>query len=181
MARRGAATRGCARSDVLVVGGLAASVGLYVVMSAVAHDAAAITYVDDDAARLSVASDLGAATIDVTDGWPDRLPTAGVVVENTGTSAGLMAALRGTAPHGTCTSVAIHLGDDVTVPLLSMYTKGITFHTSRADARRFLGRVLAELADGVLDPRLIPTCTVDSEDAANAWLEPAMRLVVTRD
>jgi hypothetical protein len=43
------------------------------------------------------------------------------------------------------------------VPLLDMYTRGVTFRVST-----------------------IPTNVVDWEDAPRAWLEPATKLVVSR-
>lgn len=167
-------------ADVLVVGGLGASIGLYAVHAATAHGASAVRYVDDDAERLRAAEALGAEVIDVAGGWPDRLPTARIVVENTGRPEGLEAAIRATGPYGTCTSVAIHFRAPVPLPLLSMYTRGITFHTSRADARRLLGEVLDEIADGTLDPGAVPTRVVDFAEAAEAWVQPAIKLVVAR-
>lgn len=167
-------------ADVLVVGGLAASVGLFAVQAATTHGARSVTYVDDDAARLATAAELGATTLDMTDGLPDRLPRALVVVENLGTAEGLVAAVRATQPYGTCTSVAINFAGDAALPLLSMYTKGITFHTSRADARRFLPRVLDEVAAGRFRPGDLPLEVAPFGLAVERWLQPATKLVLTR-
>ena len=56
-----------------------------------------------------------------------------------------------------CTGVAIYVGSTMPVPLLDMYTRGVTFHVST-----------------------IPTNVVDWEDAPRAWLEPSTKLVVSR-
>jgi threonine dehydrogenase-like Zn-dependent dehydrogenase len=61
-----------------------------------------------------------------------------------------------------------------------MYTRGITFHTSRADSRRYLPEVLDLVAAGRLDPLAIPTTVVDWEQADRRWLEPAIKMVVRR-
>lgn len=167
-------------SDVLVVGGLGPSVALFAIVAARGAGAGSVTYVDDDPARLDAARHVGATTIDTADGWPERLPRAAVVVENTGTPDGLTAAIRATAPYGTCTSVAIHFDSPVSLPLLSMYTKGITFHTSRADARRFLPQVLEAVEEGHFDLSSIPTTVVDWPQADQAWMSPATKLVLAR-
>jgi threonine dehydrogenase-like Zn-dependent dehydrogenase len=61
-----------------------------------------------------------------------------------------------------------------------MYTRGITFHTSRADSRRYLPEVLDLVAAGRLDPLAVPTTVVPWEHAGERWLEPAIKMVVTR-
>jgi threonine dehydrogenase-like Zn-dependent dehydrogenase len=69
-------------APVLVVGGLASSVGLHAVMAAVALGAEQVVYVDDDAERLSEAERLGARPVDATGRWGDpgigrRFPICG--------------------------------------------------------------------------------------------------------
>jgi threonine dehydrogenase-like Zn-dependent dehydrogenase len=61
-----------------------------------------------------------------------------------------------------------------------MYTRGITFHTSRADSRRYLPEVLDLVAAGRIDPLAVPTTVIEWDRAADHWLQPAMKLVITR-
>jgi threonine dehydrogenase-like Zn-dependent dehydrogenase len=61
-----------------------------------------------------------------------------------------------------------------------MYTKGITLHLSRADSRRFLPDVIDLVSAGRLDPSLIPPRVVSWDDAEDGWLQPAVKLVVSR-
>jgi alcohol dehydrogenase len=112
--------------------------------------------------------------------WPRRFDRALITVDSTGDPDGLACVLRSTDDYGFCTGVAIHFSDSVQVPLLHMYTKGVTFHLSRADSRRFLPTVIELVASGRLDPAAIPTTTVTWADAAKAWLEPATKLVISR-
>ncbi|MBW3663347.1 MAG: alcohol dehydrogenase catalytic domain-containing protein [Actinobacteria bacterium] len=133
---------------------------------------------------------LAPAADNLADGWRAVVPALRaepgadvLVVGGLGVSIGLYAIHAATAhgatgPYGTCTSVAIHFGAPIPLPLLSMYTRGITFHTSRADARRLLGAVLDEIANGTLDPGVVPTRVVDFDEAADAWVQPAIKLVV---
>jgi threonine dehydrogenase-like Zn-dependent dehydrogenase len=93
---------------------------------------------------------------------------------------GLATTIRSTEPFGWCTSLSIYFQPSVPLPMLEMYTRGITLHTSRADARRLLPAVTELVATGRLDPLAVPTTVVPWADAAEAWLEPAIKLVVSR-
>ncbi len=167
-------------AEVLVVGGAAASVGLYAVASAVALGSQRVRYVDRDPAGCAAAAALG-AEVTVHDGpWPRRFDRAPITVENTMDVDGLACTLRSTDDYGYCTSVAIHFSQTTPVPLLEMYTKGITFHVSRADSRLLLPEVIELVTSGRLDPSAVPTRVVGWDEAATAWLEPATKLVVAR-
>jgi alcohol dehydrogenase len=162
-----------------VVAGLASSIGLYAVAIAGALGAGRVRYVDGDAERMAVAEALGAEVEERGAAWPRRFERAPITVDATGDPEGLATVLRSTESYGRCTSVAIYFGD-VSVPMLGMYTRGITFHTSRADSRRYLPDVLELIADGRLDPGAVPITRVDWANADEAWLSPAIKLVVMR-
>ncbi len=61
------------------------------------------------------------------------------------------------------------------MPLLEMYTHGITFHTSRADSRRYLPDVIDLVAHDRFDPLQVPTTIAAWQDAPEAWLRPATK------
>jgi threonine dehydrogenase-like Zn-dependent dehydrogenase len=77
--------------------------------------------------------------------------------------------------------VAIHFAPTVPLPLLEMYTRGITFHLSRADSRRLLPDVLELFAEDRFDPLAVPTTIAPWDRADEAWLEPATKLVLERE
>lgn len=166
--------------EVLVVGGYAQSVGLYAVMTAVEMGARRVRYVDSDPRRLAAAEALGAEAVEQSGEWPRRFEPALITVDNTGDPGGLAAVLRSTEDYGRCTSVAIYFASETPVPLLEMYTRGVTLHASRANSRRYLPEVVALVAEGRLDPLGVPTEVRDWEDAPEAWLEPATKLVLRR-
>jgi alcohol dehydrogenase len=139
-----------------------------------------VRYVDRDEARCATAAALGAEVEHQQGAWPRRFERAPVTVEATGELEGLHAALRSTDDYGFCTSVAIHFSPTVALPLLEMYTHGITFHVSRADSRRLLPVVLELFADGRFDPLAVPTTIAPWERADEVWLEPATKLVLER-
>lgn len=167
-------------ADVLVVGGLAPSVGLYATATALALGAGSVRYADADPGRCEAAAALGAEALLVDGDWPRRFDRAAITVDNTGDAGGLACTLRSTDDYGTCTSVAIYFDPGTTLPLLEMYTRGVTFHTSRADARALLPEVLDLVAAGHLDPTAVPTTVLPWDEAAEAWLTPATKLVFAR-
>ena len=161
---------------VLVVGGAAAgSIGLYAAGLAVALGSEAVTYVDSSATRRATAAQLGAETVAE---LPKRLGPFPITVDASADPDGLALALRSTAPDGECTSVAIYFGEQPRLPLLEMYTKGVTFRTGRANARPAIGHVLALAASGSIRPELVTTRTVAWQDAAAALLEPGWTKLV---
>ena len=113
--------------------------------------------------------------------WPRRYDRAPITVEASGELDGLNAALRSTDDYGFCTAVAIHFAPTVPLPLLEMYTHGITFHLSRADSRRLLPVVLELFAEGRFDPLAVATTIVPWDRADEAWLQPATKLVLERE
>lgn len=156
-------------SSVLVVGGAAAgSIGLYAAALAVALGSESVLYVDADDARRATAERVGAQTLAET---PKRVGPYPITVDASGRGDGLGLALRSTAPDGTCTSTAIYFGEPPTLPLLEMYTKGITFRTGRANAREAMPHVLELAAAGAVKPELVTSRVVDWADAAPALIE----------
>jgi alcohol dehydrogenase len=166
-------------ADVLVVsGGDGRSIALYAVDAALALGAASATYVDTDADRLSVAQALGAQVVE---GEPERsLGTFPVTVDATGTSEGLVATLRLTDWGGRCTSIA-QLESEASLPLFELYTRGVQLHIGRAMARPVIPAILDLVATGRLRPQLITSATITWDDAPEALLEPATKLVFSRD
>ena len=73
-----------------------------------------------------------------------------------------------TAADGTCTSCAIYFGEQPSLPLLEMYTKGITFRTGRANAIEAIPHVLELTASGALHPERVTSLTVPWDQAPEA-------------
>jgi threonine dehydrogenase-like Zn-dependent dehydrogenase len=154
---------------VLVVGGLGpGSIGLYAAAIALALGSERVVYVDRDQRRRALAESFGAETVAET---PKRLGPFPITVDAGGYEAGLGLALRSTAPDGTCTSCAIYFGEQPAVPMLEMYTKGITFVTGRANAREAMPHVLALAAAGALRPELVTSTVVPWREAPDALVE----------
>ncbi len=166
-------------APVLVVGGAAAgSIGLYAAALAVALGSESVLYVDADAGRRATATTLGAQTLAE---LPKRLGPFPITVDSSAVAEGLALALRSTAADGICTSTAIYFGEQPALPLLEMYTKGITFKTGRANARPAMGHVLELAASGALHPELVTSSVVSWADAPAALAEGGWtKLVIER-
>lgn len=166
-------------AEVLVLAGSVPSIGLYAVALAGALGAGRVRYVDDDERRCAAAGALGAEATRREGPWPRRYDRAEVVVDGTADPAGLACAVRSTEDQGLLTVVGIVFGD-AALPVLEMYTRGITVTLSRADSRAHLPAVLDLAASGAFDPLAVPTTVVPFDDAADAWLQPATKLVLQR-
>jgi threonine dehydrogenase-like Zn-dependent dehydrogenase len=166
-------------APVLVVGGAGAgSIGLYAAGLAVALGSESVLYVDRDEGRRATASALGAQTLAE---MPKRLGPFPITVDSSADPEGLALALRSTAPDGICTSTAIYFGEPPALPLLEMYTKGITFKTGRANARPAMGHVIELAASGALHPELVTSSVVSWSDAPAALAEGGWtKLVIER-
>jgi alcohol dehydrogenase len=166
-------------APVLIVGGAGpGSIGLYAAALAVALGAESVLYVDADAGRRATAAALGAETLA---DQPKRLGPFPITVDASADPQGLKLALRSTALDGACTSTAIYFGDVPALPLLEMYTKGITFRTGRVHAREAMPRVLELVAAGAVHPELVTTRVVSWDEATDALLERGWtKLVIER-
>jgi alcohol dehydrogenase len=120
-------------AEVLVIGGMARSIGLFAVDCAIALGSERVVYIDTDPGRLSVAESLGAEVIESEP--PHRKGPFPITVEASGTHEGLHCAIRSTEPSGRCTAVGIMFEPETPLPLLQMYTFGVHFHTGRCHAR----------------------------------------------
>jgi threonine dehydrogenase-like Zn-dependent dehydrogenase len=165
-------------ADVLVVGGAARSIALYAVDAARALGAGRVGYADADPGRLAVAAELGAETVEGPPGA--SYGEFAITVDASGAHAGLHAALRSTEPGGVCTSIAIYYEPLTPVPLLEMYTTGVTLVTGRAMARATIPAVLERIAAGELHPDRVTSDVVPWEQAAEAVAESQTKLVIER-
>ena len=167
-------------ATVLVLGGLAQSVGIYAAGCAVALAAGRVLYLDDHPERRARAAALGARAepLALAEGREPK-DQFDIVVEAAGDADALAFAVRSTAPNGALTSVAIHLGETTAIPLTRAYAKGLTFHTGRVHSRAVLPEVLSCLQHGALHPEHVTHRVVHFSDAIDAMTDPGPKVVFT--
>jgi alcohol dehydrogenase len=166
-------------SDVLIVShGTIRSIPLYAVLAARALGAGAVDFASDDPESLRLAESLGARPIESNFTKPPR--TYPIVVDAGATQQGLRYSIRATEAEGTCQSVSFHSDRGVDLPLGRMYTMGIRFFVGRCHATSVLPEVMAMIAAGRFQPERVTTGVLGWDDAAEAWLEPGIKLVFDR-
>jgi threonine dehydrogenase-like Zn-dependent dehydrogenase len=167
---------------VLVMGGAAQSVGLYAAQAAVALGASRVLYVDDDATRLRIAKTIGAEVLELKAAPGTRPPGQfPITVDASGNPQALQLAIRSTAPGGVCSPVAIYFEDQVQLPLLRMYTTGITLHVGRVHARGDLPQVLEKLVQLDVRAEAITERTVPFSEAIEAMADGAPKIVFANE
>jgi threonine dehydrogenase-like Zn-dependent dehydrogenase len=164
-------------SDVLIVSHGGPSIPLYAAQAALALGARSVDFASTDEESLALAERLGANPLRTDFGRRPR--RYGIVVDAGVTPEGLEFALRCTEPEGICQSVSFYLAP-VPISLGKLYTLGIRFFIGRCHAAALLPEVLPLIAEGRLRPGEVTTRIVDWEDAAIAFPEPAIKLVVHR-
>ena len=168
-------------ASVLVVGGLARSVGLYAAGAAVALGAGRVLYLDDDPGRRTAAEAMGAVAepLALAEG---RLPAEqfDIVVEAAGTTEALGFAVNSCAPNGYLTGVSIHFGNKTPMPLTAASYKGLTFHTSRVHSRTTFPEALACMACGRFHPERVTSRVLPFTEAADAMTDPGPKIVFVR-
>ena len=158
-------------SPVLIIGALDAkpthsvSVALYAGLVAHALGLREVAFVDSRQHVRDLAEKLGFAA------HPARalrsLPRAALVIEESGTRAGVAAAIGHTAPDGICSSTG-SLYRSAKIPAGLMYARNISLHIGRSDARTHIPRVLELMAAGRLQPETVTTDTAPIDDAPTA-------------
>lgn len=164
-------------APVLICAG-SGSIDLYAAAIAVALGSERVDFAGGRSDAPGLASSLGANLIEGY--FPERLGPYPITVDASASHEGLACALRSTAPDGICTSVGIYFEPETPVPLLEMYTKGITFQTGRVHARPAIPEVLDLIAAGRLDPGPVTRRAIAWDDAAEALAEHLEKLVISR-
>lgn len=165
---------------VLIVGGLAQSVGLYAAGAAVAQGAGRVLYLDDRAENRARAVAMGATAEPLAlDGGREPSELFEIVVEASGLAEALAFAIRSTAPNGIVTSVSIHLAKATPIPLTQAYYRGLTLATGRVNSRAVLPGVIDCIACGRLDPGHVTHRILPFAEAGEAMTDPGPKLVFT--
>ena len=167
------------RLPVLVLGGLAASIGLYTAALSVAMGSE-VVYLDDDARRCALAESLG-ATVEQVAILPKRWTRAfPLVVDASGTAEGYRFCVRSAAVEGMITSASIFWTNDFSIPYMDLYLGGATLKVGRVDSREHMPKVLEWIQSGKFAAAAVVSSVAPWQQAREAWLEPGTKLVVTR-
>jgi len=170
-------------ASVLVLGS-GRGIGLYAVQVALAKGASRVLYAEigQGSETLRAAAEMGADTLHVAD--PATVKSLGsfnITVDASGDVEGLQLVVRSTGPCGTCTSISVYFDNAVPFPMTKMYTKGISFHTSRVQARAVLPQIVHEVSCGHYHPEVVTQLEATFSEAADVMDDPCAKVVFTND
>ena len=155
----------------------AGSIALYAISIALALGAERVDVVGGRPRDRELAAELGANVLDQE--FPDRMGFYPITVDASADPAGIACALRSTDADGICTSIGIYF-EPTPLPLLDMFTQGITFVTGRPHVRGLMPEVLELVREGKFDPDPVTATKVDWDDGAEALSDLRAKTVLTR-
>lgn len=165
-------------ASLLIVGGVAESIACYAILEALALGAGKITYLDTDRARCDFAASLGAVP-EFAEKIPQRLAgNFDVTIDCSCSIDGFRLALRSARPYGKSITMSIFFDNNVPIPFIEMYNKGIDLTISRTHAREQTPELLDLIVAQKFDPACVTSRVVEFKDAAEAWVEPGRKLIV---
>ncbi|MDP3852099.1 zinc-binding dehydrogenase [Phenylobacterium sp.] len=167
---------------VLIVGGLAQGIGLYIAEAARALGSAEVVYLDDSFARLDIARRMG-VRVEARATFEGKAPDAPypITIDASGRPEGLALAIRSTEHGGVCHRTYGDLKPTTEVPLRDMYGIGLTLHLSRLHARTEMPAVTEHVRCGHLHPEAVITRTAAFAEAAEAMLDPTVKVVFVNE
>lgn len=163
-------------SPVLIAMG-AGSIALYSIAIALALGAERVDVVGGRKRDRELAETLGANVLD--EEFPDRVGFYPITVDASANPAGIACALKSTDADGICTSIGIYF-QPIPLPLLDMFSQGITFVTGRPHVRTLMPEVLELVREGRFDPDPMTVNKVGWDDAAEALSDLRAKTVVER-
>jgi threonine dehydrogenase-like Zn-dependent dehydrogenase len=166
---------------VLVIGGAAKSIGLYAAGIAVALGAEQVDYFDRSRERLQIAERLGARACQGSYARTTNMGEYPIVVDASNDERGLAQALRATAAGGLCTSVGIFPRKRTGIPMMRMYSHALTLRNGVSSARPNIPPLLELIASGRLRPERVTTVSAAWDEAHEAFLEDAVKVIVARE
>ncbi|MCB1138211.1 MAG: alcohol dehydrogenase catalytic domain-containing protein [Leptospiraceae bacterium] len=166
--------------QVLVLGGTAASIGLYSALYAKSSETVAVTYMDSDPERLELASGLGIECLETRDfkKSPGRFD---LVCDASANEESWKMGLKSLKPAGIFASASIFWSNKVPIPYLDLYNQEAEIHIGRVNSIESMKRILPSIVSGKFDPGKIVTRTAPFQEALEAWQEEAIKLVIKND
>ena len=148
---------------VLIIGGLARSVGLYAAGFAVNMNTSQVDYIDTSEERVSIAKKLGANGIHKK--FQTHHDTYDLIVNASESTQALNYALNHLNPGGVLTSAMIYFYKKISIPYFQMYAKNLTLKTGLANPMADIPQMLQFIHEKKIDPSVVSTHIGDWENA----------------
>lgn len=164
---------------ILIVGGLASSIGLYTALLAHQVYSGEVMYWDNDRERIELAESLGIPTT-YSKVFPKSAGKFDIVCETSNTIEGWTFALRSIDKNGIFSSGSLFWSNQLPFPYLELYNYGVEIHLGRVDSIESMKSLLPLIESGQFTPGKIVTTVASFEDTKEAWMEPSIKLVIKK-
>lgn len=162
--------------EILIVGGHAHNMALYGIEMARALGVSSVSFMDDQADRLTTAERLGARPVKL----GDRSRLYPIVVDCSGDTERLALALSLVEPDGVCTPVWPYVGA-ANLPIGAMFLRNATLVTGQPHARALMGPVLELMQQTGLTSTSIPVEILPWEGAPEKFGIGQTKRIFVRD
>lgn len=166
--------------SVLVLGGAAASIGLYTASLAKFMGSPDVLYADMDQERCVLAEKMGIKTEHLTTYPKSFTKKFDIVAEATGSELGWECGLRSLEVDGIFGSASIFWTNGLKIPYLDLYNSGASLQIGRVRSREWVPEILRLVEEKGYDPSPVVTKTASWKDAKEAFLEEETKLVIVR-
>ncbi len=162
---------------ILILGGMAASIGIYSALYAKQMSSNEVIYMDDDKTSLEKAESLGIQCLEAA-GFKKSPGRFDLVVDASANEKAWNTGLRSVSPGGIFSSASIFWTNRLQIPYLELYNNEVEMHIGRVNSLESMRRILPSILSGTFTPGAVVTQTASFNDAREAWSEPAIKLVI---
>ncbi|MDF3819714.1 alcohol dehydrogenase catalytic domain-containing protein [Leptospira sp. 96542] len=166
-------------AKILVVGGEAASIGLYTALFIHQTKKGEIFYADTNKKRIDLANKLGIPVLEF-ENFPKPNLKFDLICDASASKEGWEFATRSMGKNAILSSASIFWTNKLEIPYLEMYNQGAEIFLGRVESKHSILSILPYIESGVFTPEKIVTQTAKFEDAKEAWMEESIKLVITR-
>ncbi|HBS04998.1 MAG TPA: alcohol dehydrogenase [Leptospiraceae bacterium] len=164
---------------ILILGGMAASIGIYSALYAKQMSSNEILYMDDDPTNLERAQKLGIQCLEAA-GFKKSPGRFDLVVDASANEKAWDTGLRSVAPGGLFSSASIFWTNRLQIPFMELYNNEVEMHLGRVNSLESMHRMLPSIVSGQFTPGEVVTRKADFSDAKEAWSEPGIKLVIEK-
>jgi threonine dehydrogenase-like Zn-dependent dehydrogenase len=166
--------------SVLVLGGLASSIGIYTALLAKFLGCKELLYVDFDVRRLQKVESMGIKVEEVRE-YPRSLNKRyAIVADASNLKEAWMCGLRSLDIDGKFGSASIFWSNQFPIPYLDLYNTGASIQIGRVKSREWIPEILQLVEEKGFDPGSVMTKKVNWKEAAEAYLEDEIKLIIVR-
>lgn len=161
--------------DVVAVVG-SGPVGLFAQMSALLFEPKVVLAIDSVPERLEFSKRIGAVPVDMSKEDANAVVRehsegrgADVVLEAVGIEDSLKSCFRYVRPAGVISAVGMYTSPEFPFPMFASFLRDISFKIGMCPVKRYMGKLMAMINEGKIDPSIIITHSLPLSDAPHGY------------